>query len=326
MGFIITYDITKGRINDLNFSFLQSTCNLHDKADDNIFYDSIVSYTDDKQDQVQLSFAINQTNPPSSNLWDETVDTFGFCIRTDLTGRSVGLNMTMARNEKIVKLKYSLVAGYSIITNELIDVAPNETLIDVSNNIGACLCNVDDECTSQALQMNQEFFICIYSEDDWANVEEVTSLLMKQRQVKYKPIQGGKGNDITEITLNKQFTFDGRTLNGASIRSRVFPIFFEDNAPSSITISGAVKLAFQDNKAYLRSLQQKIRENHVHDEIDTETFQLEVSLMKDDLALLRNNKEHHDKETNSLAVIAILTVGSISTLFVSAAVVRYLKK
>ena len=255
----IKYDVSPVRITqpDLKLTFLKSSCDMDDQVENTVFKTTDAEYFQNEDGIVTLVLDLDESNIAESGFWEDDTEKgsgLGLCLRTDLTDSTdVDLaGFPLAKHESTFWLGYDLEAGFTTVVDEVNDMdADAADDAQTSFTLGACLCE-NEACTKNALALNQDFELCVYSIEERMMIENINSVFMKQDgTMKFQPIKEGKPNVVSYIRPDKKFTMDdGSVKNGVIVGSKAVPVFFDgpliDGKLPPIELSGTAKLKFDE--------------------------------------------------------------------------------
>jgi len=260
---------------DIKISFLKDSCNMKDKPKNDIFKTSGADFFVNDNGKVTITIGLNEgIDLRSTGFWkkDEINNEqgLGFCVRTDLMDSNdpdLG-DLSLGKHQTRFWLKYDFDVGFDTSGKEIKDVdADQADDAEKKFNLNACICENDKCINEAALELNQDFELCIYPVSDQMMVETVSSMTMRQKpNKKFRPVVRGKPNIVSHVQLNRRFDIGGyEPRNGVIIGSKAIPIFFDgpliNGKLQSIEIRGDAKLAVDEfyDQPNRRSLIQKVR-------------------------------------------------------------------
>lgn len=139
--------------------------------------------------------------------------------------------------------------------------------LDQSSLVDACVCNVDGECTEQALLQGQELRICIRGRHASVQLLRVNRLELSQGSALYKVIgQGGSRRDGVEFKCSN---------NRCDVRTTVELAVFAQGRPDSLLASGTASVF------YSVGLRGRRRRRRLQD-VTASDFEVQVALERYD--------------------------------------------
>jgi len=321
----IHFDVSKNKLSDVFNKLLDKTCNVASEVADKSIFQISADYADETNETGAILLGLNTTaivaNP---DLFQD--DTLSFCVRADITGKSIGYDDSISFTETVVTLKYDMNSGFEIRDISLEDIDATKVNKTESFNVDACVCTMDGNkatCSANKLRQNSEFDLCIFSLSDVLEIDSVTSMAMEQDgNVKFSPILNSRANPFTRVLTKQTYTKqdlngDWKTYNAARVTSRVVSAFFTDKKLDPVVIKGNVKLAFAGTQA---ERSRRLRE----DVEDDEESQFAAKVLLDDGSAMMKAKTTDTKaKSNLLNIIAIIAACVVAMAFAFAV---YLKK
>ena len=176
----------------------------------------------------------------------------GVCVRTDITD-STDTELAMlplAKHESTFWLGYDLEAGFTTVVDEVND-KDADAAEDATKSflLGACICE-NAACSTNALALNQDFELCVYSIEERMMIENINAVFIEQDgTMKFQPIKAGKL--VSYIRSDRKFTIDGNVKNGVIVGSKAVPVFFDGPLVGGklppIELSGTARLKFDES-------------------------------------------------------------------------------
>jgi len=322
----LAFVLTKKKLDEIDIIYLDGSCNVASEIKDNSVYQLSVDYTNnDSQDEAVVSIGLD-TDAIFKNKDLFINDVISFCVRADITGRSVGYEGSISFTETVVTLDFDMTAGFVIKDVSMEGIEAMEVNKTQSFNVDACICSVDGNkatCSAKKLKQNSEFDLCIFSLSDVTEINSIISMEMEQSgEVKFSPIVNSNTNPFTQVFTNQNLMKQDsngawKMFNGARVSSRVVSAFFVDKKMDPVIVKGSVLLAFA---APTQKRNRKLDE----DVKDTEESQFAAKVLLDDgSATMKAETTESYSNSNMLNLVAIIA-GCVAVI--AFAIVVYLKK
>jgi len=321
----IHFDVSKNKLSDVLSKLLDKTCNVASEVADNSIYVISADYYDESNETGIVLIGLNTTAIiANSNLFQD--NTLSFCVRADITGKSVGYDDSISFTETVVTLDFDMDSGFEIRDSSLEGIEAKKVNRTETFKVDACLCTMDGDkaaCSAKKLRQNSEFDLCIFSLSDVMEIDSITSMTMEQNgNVKFSPILNSRANPFTQVFTKQTYTKQDSTgawkvYNAARVSSRVVSAFFTDKKLDPVLMKGSVKLAFAGRQS---GRSRKLRE----DVEETEEYQFAAKVLLDDGSAMMKAKTTETKvKSNLLNIIAIIAACIVAMAFAFAV---YLKK
>jgi len=321
----VHFELTRNSLDDVDISLLDGTCNVAAEVDEKYLQKTNIDYNDANNKTGVVVLGIDpEAVIADSSLFDGSIITF--CVRADMTGRSMGYNESISFTETVVALSFDLEAGFEIVDVSLEGIEATKVNKTESFLVDTCMCTMDGNnatCVAKKLKQNSEFDLCIFSLAGAVEIDEVTSMEMEQNgNVKFSPIVNSKANPFTQVVTKQVYSKQDSTgawkeHNAARVSSRVVSAFFIDKALDPVIMKGNVLLAFADQTSKgNRKLLEEIK--------DTKESQFATKVLLDDgSAMMKAETTESTAKSNMLNLVAIIAACVVIIAF---AIAVYLKK
>jgi len=321
----IYFDVSKNKLSDVLNKLLDKTCNVASEVADNSIYLISADYVDETNETGVVLIGLNTTAIiANSDLFEDNI--LSFCVRADITGRSVGYDDSISFTETVVTLTFDMDSGFEIRDTSLEDIDATKVNRTESFNVDACICTMDGDkatCSAKKLRQNSEFDLCIFSLSDVLEIDSITSMEMEQNgNVKFSPILNSRANPFTQVLTKQSYrkkdsTGAWKVYNAARVSSRVVSAFFTDKKLDPVLMRGSVKLSFAGRQSERsRMLLEDVEETE-------ESRFAAKALLDDGSAMMKAKTTDTKTKSNLLNIIAIVAACVVAMAFAFAV---YLKK
>ena len=207
------------------------------RAPISIMKDALEVILDIKQDAVMQS--------PIFSEIDAEAAAINLCVRVDLLQAGDGASSVVFYDQNLV-ITVDMTADFSVMN--IVLVRENDS-VDVGASfeytMTACQCNEQLECVTDTLTQASDALICVETNATNVEIESIRQLIFTQGLLSQNAVEDGETGDLTIVTL---------VGKKAVIRTKLFSVFFDQDAPGSIDATGVCTLIFADDNGQVRRL------------------------------------------------------------------------
>ena len=227
--------------------------------------------TDDKNEYLEVKVNVDLNKLASSKYLNNAKDKVELCVRVDIKTATASVNFIETKLVMVVDLT-------AIIQDAVVQIKRGPVVVYDSGKISktyklnACQCGVvtlataTSRCvaaagktvvaTTAALTQSDLLGICISTEDDRVQIEQITSLTLTQGSGNNKKTFTVLANGAVARSDLSEYTGTDKNLGHIQRAStRILTGFFDTAGTPQITVSGTAKIKFKASRRRLRSLQ-----------------------------------------------------------------------
>jgi len=315
--------VSDNKMEDVDTQYLDSTCNQEAKITDGSVYEVGRRYHNNTNNVLLVQIGVNTTTMVDRDILNNAM--LSFCVRADLTGRSINYTKSIAFTETIVTVNFNMTNNFGIIVKDIdvVPIDPSTFITNESFEVDACICEVEGNnatCIAQKLKQNQEVEVCLFSLSDVMMIESVQNMEMVQdNEAKFSPVTDRQSNALTQSVTNQRYlkTNDNLEYNAAHVSTRVVSALFRDKPVSQVIIRGKLNLDFADaGQQISRTLVQQKRpdvtqasggDSESGGADKTELFALRVLLDDGDVKSGDKRDAFSDPTTKTLILFSIIS-------------------
>jgi surface protein len=248
---ILNYNIGKGRNHEV--SVFKKGCKEAITPDNVLTFSSSASpnITDSSLDNLQVSLDLDKTKLSSSNIFNETTNNVGMCVKVGLLSGSNVIKI----DERDVAINLDFGNNFTATTDASLNqtsLGNNNASTKVEDYIEACTCDdaTSFTCNTASASLSPDSFlnVCIRSLSEEMEIDYLANLVMTSNDDDDELVIVQNANLLDNTIASKTKNF---AKNGVHVASIIPSNFFSYSAASSAKVTGVVYLKLKGSRRHL---------------------------------------------------------------------------